>query len=235
MSDYEKYTIGSKNPIKRWLHRQRFCASLKYLDLHSSQSFLDYGCGDGNLSLQVQKANSDVTIVAFDPATQLCDQAKEKLKNFPSITVTSDFGSGIGLFDRVACLETIEHLPSEELEDLFSNIKSVLKEDGQCLFTFPIEHGVISLIKNCYRICTGRDKYVSLNRTFRRFFGLPVPRETPERLSDCNYIYSHIGFDCNQMIHNIRKHFIVENIHVLPLGVICLGLGNSIAVVVKKL
>jgi ubiquinone/menaquinone biosynthesis C-methylase UbiE len=234
MSEYAKHTTGSKNPIKRWLHNQRFSASLRLLYLEPNTRFLDYGCGDGELSLQVHRSHPDVTVVAYDPAQQLCDQAKEKLNPYPNITVQQHL-SNLESFDRVACLETIEHLPEKELHELFANISSLIKEDGQCLFTFPIEHGVISLVKNCYRILTKRDKYVSVGRMIRRFLGLPVPRETAEQLSSCNYIYSHIGFDCRNMIQEIQKYFSIKETHVLPLGIITFGLGNSIAVLAKKL
>ena len=234
MSDYEKHTIASKNPIKRWLHRQRFGASVQLLQPKPHQKFLDYGCGDGELALQMHFNRPDLEVIAFDPATELFEQAIKKLSPFPNITVTQHFSPDMGKFGRIACLETIEHLPENELHELFDNIKSVLKEDGFCLFTFPIEHGFISLLKNCYRMVTGRDKYASIGRTFRRLLGLPVQREPQEKLSECNYIYSHIGFDCRKMIEKIRQHFVITKIHVLPMGYISFGLGNSIAVIAKK-
>jgi len=232
MPDYSEHTIGSKNPVKRWIHRQRFGASIKLLQLKSHQHFLDYGCGDGELSLQIKSNYPNVKITAFDPAKELYEQAVKKLSAFPDVSVINSFNiNSIGKFNRIACLETIEHLPEQELIRLFNNVKSVLKEDGLFLITFPIEHGVISIFKSCYRMLTGRDKYVSIGRAFRQFFGLHVPREQQKQLSDCYYIYSHVGFDSRKMIKKIQQNFTIEKITVLPMGFIACGMGNSVAVV----
>lgn len=234
MADYAQHTIGSKNPLKRWLHKQRFAASFRLLDLHDGQSFLDYGCGDGELSLQISRHFPHVEVVAYDPAEELFVQAQRKLAHAERVTVTRDFDSITGSFDRVACLETIEHLPPKELESLFLNIKKVLKPDGFCLFTFPVEHGFASLAKNSYRLMTKRDKYASVGRTAKTVLGLHVEREPQESLSGCNYIYSHIGFDCRKMVQSIGKHFTVVRTTVLPAGTLLFGLGNSLAVIAKK-
>ena len=166
-----------------------------------------------------------------------------KLSVFPDVAVINNFNAvitdntvdnKIKKFNRIACLETVEHLPDEELMGLFNNVKSVLKEDGLFLVTFPIEHGMISLFKSCYRMLTGRDKYVSIRRAFRQLFGLHVPREPQKQLSDCQYIYSHVGFDSRKMIKKIKENFNIEKIVVLPIGFITLGLGNSVAVVCRN-
>lgn len=234
MADYAQHTIGSKNPLKRWLHKQRFAASFRLLDLHDGQRFLDYGCGDGELSLQISRHFPHVEVVSYDPADELFVQAQRKLAHSARVTVTRDFDSITGSFDRIACLETIEHLPPKELEALFQNIKKVLKEDGQCLFTFPVEHGFASLTKNSYRLLTKRDKYASVGRTVKAVLGLHVEREPQESLSGCNYIYSHIGFNCRNMVRSIEKHFTVLRTAVLPAGTVHLGLGNGLAVIVKR-
>ncbi len=233
MTDYEQHTIGSKNPLKRWLHKQRFAASFRLLDLHDGQRFLDYGCGDGELSLQISRHFPHVEVVGYDPAQELFVQAQRKLAH-EHVTITCDFDAITGSFDRIACLETIEHLPPKELEALFLNIKKVLKENGQCLFTFPVEHGFAALAKNSYRLLTKRDKYASIGRTVRSMLSLQVEREPQENLSNCNYIYSHIGFSCRKMIESIKKHFTVLQTTVLPAGTLVFGLGNSLAVIVKK-
>ena len=231
---YEEHTVKSKNIVKRWLHRQRFAASFRLLQLEPGQRFLDYGCGDGELSLQISHVFPGIEIVAFDPATDLYQQAKRKLANQNNILVSKDFSNVVGTFDRIACLETVEHLPPPELLRVFKNIHSVLEPEGFCLFTFPIEHGLAALPKNSYRIAAKRDKYATIDRAMRSALGLAISREPQERLSDCNYIYSHVGFDCRKMINQIAEYFSITDIKVLPLGTITLGLGNSVAVIVKR-
>jgi SAM-dependent methyltransferase len=234
MADYARHTIDSKNPLKRWLHQQRFAASFRLLDLREGQRFLDYGCGDGELSLQVSRHLPKVDVVAYDPAEELFVQAQRKLAACERVTLTRDFASITGRFDRIACLETVEHLPPEELETLFLNIRNALQEDGLCLFTFPIEHGFASLAKNSYRLLTRNDKYASLGRAARTVLGLHVEQGPRGSLSGCNYIYSHVGFDCSKMARSVAEHFTVVRCRVLPAGTVRFGLGNSLAVVTKR-
>ncbi|MDD4628824.1 MAG: class I SAM-dependent methyltransferase [Candidatus Peribacteraceae bacterium] len=232
--DYSQHTLGSRNPLKRWLHRQRFAASVRLLGLSSCHSFLDYGCGNGELSAQIARLYPALRIIAYDPAEELYLQAVRKLSDFPNVKVIRSLDAVEGTFDRIACLETVEHLPTTELERVFTNIHRLLVEGGLCLFTFPIEHGLISLIKNLYRAVSGRDPYVSFGRAVRSLFGLRVERESARSLSDCRYLFSHIGFDCRTMIDAIGNHFSIHQVAVLPAGFICCGLGNGVAVTVGK-
>lgn len=231
---YAEHTIGSRNPFKRWLHRQRFAASIRFLDLSANHSFLDYGCGDGELSARIARGFPDVRVIAYDPAEELFLQAQRKLDDLSNVTVLRNLDTVTGPFDRIACLETIEHLPSEEQERVFADIRRLLANGGLCLFTFPIEHGAASLLKNLYRLFSGRDPYVSFGRTIRSLFGMSVQREETRSLSGCRYIFSHIGFDCRAALSAIKRHFSIRSIDVLPFGSVRFGLGNSIAVVAGK-
>ena len=144
-------------------------------------------------------------IVAFDPADDLYRQARRRLDGCTNVLVTNALDMLPGTFDRVACLEVLEHLPPVELEAALLDVRVALAKDGLCLFTFPIEHGAMSLAKNVYRITTGGDPYPSLASTARAFFGLSVPRQPSESLSNCSYIYSHLGFDCRAHVgDNLR-------------------------------
>jgi 2-polyprenyl-3-methyl-5-hydroxy-6-metoxy-1,4-benzoquinol methylase len=231
--DYSKNTVNSRNLVKRWLHRSRLDASVKLLDLPARSRVLDYGCGSGELSRRISKRFPQAQIVAFDPADDLFSQARHKLADRPNVLVTRDLDMLPGTFDRVACLEVLEHLPPVELEAALLDIRVAVADDGLCLFTFPIEHGAMSLAKNVYRITTGGDPYPSLTSTARAFFGLPVPRQESANLNDCRYIYSHLGFDCRAMLATIGNVFAIEDVHVLPLGTVTLGMGNGLAVVAR--
>ncbi|HEY4308036.1 MAG TPA: class I SAM-dependent methyltransferase [Pirellulales bacterium] len=231
--DYSKSTVNSRNLVKRWLHRSRLDASVKLLDVKRRSRILDYGCGSGELTRRISAAYPSTQIVAFDPAEDLFRQAQRRLADCTNVLVSNSLDLLPGAFDRVACLEVLEHLPPVELEAALLDIRVALAADGQCLFTFPIEHGAMSLAKNVYRITTGGDPYPSLTSTARAFFGLPVPRQPSASLNNCSYIYSHLGFDCRAMLSTIANVFAIEDVHVLPLGTVTLGMGNGLAVVAR--
>ncbi len=231
--DYSQSTVNSSNPVKRWLHRSRLDASLKLLKIKRRSRVLDYGCGSGELSRRISARFPASQIVAFDPADDLYRQAQRRLEGCANVLVTNTLDMLPGTFDRVACLEVLEHLPPVELEAALLDIRIALARDGLCLFTFPIEHGAMSLAKNVYRITTGGDPYPSLASTARALFGLPVPRQPSASLNNCSYIYSHLGFDCRAMLATISAVFAIEDVHVLPLGTVTLGMGNGLAVVAR--
>jgi len=232
--DYSRNTVDSTNPIKRWLHRSRLSASVNLLQLQGTECVLDYGCGSGELSHRVSTQFPAAQITAFDPAAELFGQARRRLADCPNVALTNSFEAIPESFDRVACLEVVEHLPPVELAAALLDIQIALKPAGYCLFTFPIEHGVMSLAKNVYRRATGGDLYPSAGRAARSFLGLSVPRQDSAALSDCSYIYSHVGFDCRAMLDTIADSFSIEAVHVLPLGTVTLGLGNGLAVIARR-
>jgi SAM-dependent methyltransferase len=235
MGTYASHTIDSKNLIKRWFHRQRFDSSLGLLDLKPGQHCLDYGCGDGELTLRICRKIEDINVVAYDPADSLLSQAKSKLNGIKNCTVTASLESVPGTFDRIACLETVEHLPTTELMRLFDDIRQRLAPNGRCLFTFPIEHGMASIVKNTSRRFSHSDRYASVRRMFCSTLGAPIEREPAQTLSGCNYIYSHVGFSCRNMLKSIKSQFSVVRRGVIPAGIVPIGLGYSMAIVVKNL
>ena len=232
--DYSRNTVDSPNLIKRWLHRSRLAASVSLLQLQGRDRVLDYGCGSGELSHRISAQFPAARIVAFDPAAQLFGQAQHRLADCANVELTNSFEAVPATFDRVACLEVVEHLPPVELAAALLDIQIALTPAGRALFTFPIEHGVMSFAKNCYRRATGGDLYPTMGRTARSLLGLSVPRQDSAALSDCSYIYSHVGFDCRAMLDTIADSFRIEAVHVLPLGTMTLGLGNGLAVIARR-
>lgn len=232
--NYASHTTGSRNLIKRWLHQKRFETSLRLLAVRPKDRVLDYGCGNGELAHRIHQFFPDARITAFDPAQELLSQAEQRLAQDKNVQLVADLEQARGPFDRIACLETVEHLSAPELNTAFDSIDRLLATDGLCLFTFPIEHGLMGLIKNCYRIALRGDIYASPARTARAFLGWPVVRQPCQSLSGCRYIYSHVGFDCRQMLRDIATRFDIRRVHVLPAGTIAFGLGNGVGVVVGK-
>lgn len=233
MNRYARCTVASLNPLKRFLHRQRFAASLRLLNLKPGQRLLDYGCGDGELCARVRSRFAQISITGFDPVEELFQFATERLAD-ANVELLNAFQPERHreCFDRIACLETVEHLPALELNELLRNVRLSLKPDGLALFSFPIEHGVAAMFKNAARVFRRWDGPGNPRNYLRTILGRPVPRKTVSWFGR-NYISSHVGFDCRAMIARLDRDFAVVKVRPLPLGCLRFGLGNSVAVAVK--
>lgn len=97
---------------------------------------LDAGCGDGRFSAELKKQGADVTGVDLS----------EKALNFAKIFLSdvSFFQAGIEslpltdkIFDFIFFIETLEHIPPENIPAVLSELKRVLKDDGTILISTP--------------------------------------------------------------------------------------------------
>jgi len=131
-------------------------------------------------------------------------------------------------FDKVVCLEVCEHLPTKELQELLSNLKSLLLPFGKLVVSVPIESGFPALAKNTFRF-TKRRMYPDLNvgSYVRTFLGLPAQRSAGS-LSGLNYFFHHIGFNFREFEKELATQFLIKRRYCSPLDALGSGLNNTI-------
>ena len=93
-------------------------------------------------------------------------------------------------FNKICCLEVLEHLTEANQIAVFSSIRSFLGPNGVVLLSVPIEIGFSGLMKNIVRFLLRQSHQdISLINTAKSFIGMKIER------GDRAYISSHVGFD----------------------------------------
>jgi SAM-dependent methyltransferase len=99
------------------------------------KNLLDFGCGDGKLIYELSKEKINLTGI---------DISKKAISFAKIFTPTAKFiNSNIinyipkEKFDLITSIETLEHLPPEELKKFIIKLSSLLKKDGYFIITVP--------------------------------------------------------------------------------------------------
>jgi SAM-dependent methyltransferase len=105
-------------------------------ELSQTQSLLDVGCGNGNLSLALQKSGFSGQYLGIDFSPNLLSHA-QKTDQFRFLTLDlSDPSWSTQLdpkcFDAISCFAVLHHLPGRELQSqTLQNITALLRPDGK--------------------------------------------------------------------------------------------------------
>jgi 2-polyprenyl-3-methyl-5-hydroxy-6-metoxy-1,4-benzoquinol methylase len=102
----------------------------------AGKNVLDAGCGDGRFSAELKKRGADVTGV--DLSEKALSFAKIFLPdvNFLQAGIES-LPLSDKIFDFIFFIETLEHIPPENIPAVLSELKRVLKDDGMILISTP--------------------------------------------------------------------------------------------------
>jgi SAM-dependent methyltransferase len=190
---YSHLTIDSDSAIKRFSHRKRFSIARQLLAVTAGHRVLDYGAGDGYFLRFVGSSQPAATMVSYDPSQEMLSQMRGATSPRVIANAVSDV-SGIQdqSFDRIACLEVLEHLTENEQIDTLRQMRRFLTTDGLLLVSVPIEIGPSAIAKNVARLMAGHPHPgASLRNVVRSAFGMPVARDAAR--------LSHIGFDHREL------------------------------------
>lgn len=229
--EYGDLTVNSPSGIKRWSHRSRFVRALELGDLASGQAIADYGAGDGYLLEQVLALGVTGELWAFEP--MLTGQARKRLGDRARI-VEEARQLPDSHFDRVFCMEVIEHLRADLRDEALSNIRRILKPDGRAVITVPIEIGPSSLFKNAVRIAIGKPHPgTGVGSVLWSAIGAPGRIERIE--TEPNYIPSHLGFDYRALPAWLTEQgFAIERRSFSPVPLLGSVLNSQVSFVVRR-
>src|SRR5215831_799502 len=147
---YAEITFKDKNPIKRWIHRQRLLSAIKLCRRLSQPigAICDFGAGNGELCKLAAASYPEARIICYEPAPSLLAEARANLSNVSNVELCQDIGTvSPGTLDVVFCLEVFEHLPPEETTDALRTIFGLLKPEGTAVVGVPVEVGFPALYK----------------------------------------------------------------------------------------
>lgn len=185
---YAAETINSRSRLKRWSHSARFDLACEALSPCDGDRILDYGTGDATLLRRLHERAPGAALVGFEP--QMTDEAAANAPPGARIVASP---AGLAGFDKVACLEVLEHLEGEHLDAAVDNLVAAARPGGLILVSVPIEVGPSALFKNLARVALGAaHENTTPANVLRSLIGRT---ERIARRADDGFIFSHIGFD----------------------------------------
>jgi SAM-dependent methyltransferase len=223
---YANLTFADRNPVKRWLQRQRLvtAAALAGRRLKAAQAVCDFGAGNGELCKLLSERYQSAKLICYEPAPDLLAEARENLKSVSRVEFCRDVHDiERGALDLVLCLEVFEHLPPEETVEALRTISAMLKPGGTIVIGVPVEVGLPALYKGIFRMSR---RYGAFDATPRNiaisFLGRP-PQNRPisEIAPGLRFHFYHLGFDFRSFKRLLEQHF--ESIDAYASPVAALG------------
>lgn len=127
---------------QRFWHQKRFDLCLELLDVTPGMRVLDAGCGSGVFADRIARAYA-AEVVAIDANEAAVRFARE---HYPrtNLEVRRGHVGALGLepvsFDRIACLEVIEHIHLAQGRAMLETFAKLLKPGGKLLVSTPNAH-----------------------------------------------------------------------------------------------
>ena len=147
--DYQYRALTQGNPVQRFWHYSKQLAIQRYLPPACGDDVLDVGCGSGVISHFLAKSGASVlgidgseAAVAF--ASQKFSAAKVK---FERRLIDDLAGMKRRSFDKIYCLEFVEHIYRNQTRELFQQFRDLLRPGGKVLVTTPNYRSLWPLIE----------------------------------------------------------------------------------------
>jgi len=131
-------TYEGSAPQRFW-HQKRFAACLDMLELGEGVRVLDVGCGSGVFAdLVARHPGTRVTAVDGNPAAIAFARHRYPRSNLElrrGLVDELDFAPST--FDRISCLEVIEHIHRDQARAMLSTFYRLLRPGGRLVMSTP--------------------------------------------------------------------------------------------------
>ena len=190
--------------INLYIYRHLYYA-LNLTELDEKKTILDLGCGDGPFLPTLNRYGKK--IIGLDVSFSMLLNAKilTHYNKYPlkEVFLINSEGHYLPFKDRIMdiifCLETFEHIPNST--KLINEIYRILKEDGELIYSIPIEIGLSLIFRQLIGkiINFPRDTY-----TFKELIRNGILKKPSKRI---NNPHSHKNFDWRIIQRLITKKF----------------------------
>ena len=221
--EYARGTHAHKRSLFRLSHQRRFRYAVDLLDTQSDSRVLDFGSGDGYLLELLSAKLPHGNLTALEPLEYLQEEIRARFAAKPIRIVTSTTDLPDHSFDRIACLEVLEHLQPDDVAKTLLELKRLLTPDGIVVISVPIEIGPAALLKYlAARLLTGSDRRHTLREVLRETVGLPVTRDRE------NKFIPHKGFNFRLLKEQIEGHFAIRRELFSPVPILRSALNAQV-------
>ena len=236
---YADLTIRDRNPVKRWLQRQRLADALKVLRAEPAGRrlrILDFGAGNGELVRRLPGITS-IEAWVYEPTPALMAEARENLAGFDTVRFVQDLASAEpGSFDYVFCLEVFEHLPEKETTEALQAIHRLLKRNGRAVIGVPHELFLPALFKGLFRMARRHGDFDARpGHIVSALVGRP-PSDRPitEIFPGARFHLHHLGFDHRALQRRLRESFQLLDRYFSPFPILGATLNSEVYFVLGK-
>ncbi|MEO7922345.1 MAG: methyltransferase domain-containing protein [Chitinophagaceae bacterium] len=144
---YDAYYKAGR--IQRFWHVTRLEESKAALAVTSGDTVLDIGCGSGLLASFIA-GNKDVKVLGIDANPSAIGFCRDTYR-LPNLSfeqkTTEDIRFNENSFSRIALLEVIEHISTEQAVKLLGTIQDLLKPGGRLVISTPNKKSCWPLIE----------------------------------------------------------------------------------------
>ena len=132
-------THQSRYAAQRFWHQKRFEACLELLELAPGMRVLDAGCGSGVFADQLAQSPGVhvVAVDANDAAVSFVQRTYARASLEVRLGQVDELAFEPGSFDRIACLEVIEHIHVEQARTMLRTFAALLRPGGRLLLSTP--------------------------------------------------------------------------------------------------
>jgi len=232
-SDYAELTTNNSSALKRFSHGRRFRQALALMEIKTGDRVLDFGAGDGFMMRIIASTHEPGELVGYEPMESQYVQLFTTIKEFGDNRLTAvgeisrlcDAG-----FDKICCLEVLEHLTKENQLKVLSQLHRLLSPSGLLVVSVPIEIGPAGLFKNAMRrVLRQEHDGATCTNIVKAFAGLNIDR------ADVPYIASHIGFDHRVLPPLfLANGFSIVSRHFSPLPILGSFFNSQIFLVLQR-
>lgn len=214
--NYSELTFKDRNPVKRYLQRQRLKEVAKKLtqtfDAQSHLHILDFGCGNAELYKYLKESFPHFSYIGYDPSEKYIAEAKTNVSLTTQDTLTFDKKEVLFQhYDLIFCLEVLEHLPEEVMCIELDTLQQLLSPKGILVIAVPNELYLVALVRGLFRMTRRWGAYdATPQNVLLSTLGIP-PTDRHKTLNKAgNYIWAHMGFDYRVLTKTLQKYFQVS-------------------------
>lgn len=136
----------------------------------------------------------------------------------------SEMQLGDERFDVALALETLEHIPHEDLVQYLESVADVVRSGGVFLVTVPNEKGIVFITKHFLKVTLiGKPQKYSFSEVFWQSVGLTGRVRRHE----------HKGFDHRRLIRVLARRFNILRVEGIPMRVLPPSLNVTVGIVCR--